>query len=50
MGMWAVRNELQEKLWAAGIDHGRSIRDILAMRKLVALRLIFLLGPIKYRV
>jgi hypothetical protein len=28
----ALRNELQEKLRAAGIDHGSSIRDILAMR------------------
>jgi hypothetical protein len=37
----ALRNELQEKLWAAGIDHGRSIRDILEMRNMVALRLIF---------
>jgi hypothetical protein len=37
----ALRNELQEKLQAAGIDHGSSIRDILAMRNLVALRLIF---------
>jgi hypothetical protein len=35
------RNELQEKLRAAGIDHGSSIRDILAMRNMVALRLIF---------
>jgi hypothetical protein len=26
---------------AAGIDHGRSIRDILAIRNIVALRLIF---------
>jgi ribonuclease HI len=46
-GLWecglhcALRNELQEKLRAAGIDHGSSIRDILAMRNMVALRLIF---------
>jgi hypothetical protein len=44
-GLWecglhcALRNELQEKL--RGIDHGSSIRDILAMRNIVALRLIF---------
>jgi hypothetical protein len=37
----ALRNELQEKLRATGKDHGRSIRDILAMRNMVALRLIF---------
>jgi hypothetical protein len=37
----ALRNELQEKLRAAGIDHGSSIRDILAMRNMTALRLIF---------
>jgi hypothetical protein len=36
-----LTNELQEKLQAAGIDHGRSIRDILAMRNMVTLRLIF---------
>jgi hypothetical protein len=64
-GLWecglhcALRNELQEKLWTIGIDHGRSIRDILAMCNMVALRLIFeyskdmglhtsLLGPIRY--
>jgi hypothetical protein len=44
MGMWATsapRNELQEKLRAAGIDHGSSIRDILARRNIAALRLIF---------
>jgi hypothetical protein len=44
MEMWATlrtKNELQVKLRAAGIDHGRSIRDILAMRNMVALRLIF---------
>jgi hypothetical protein len=62
----ALTNELQEKLWAAGIDHGRSIRDILAMRNMVSLRLILNtqktwvstssqmptshLGPIRYRV
>jgi hypothetical protein len=46
-GLWecglhcALRNEVQEKLRAAGIDHGSSIRDILAMRNMVALRLIF---------
>jgi hypothetical protein len=46
-GLWecglhcALRNELQEKLRAAEIDHGSSIRDILAMRNMVALRLIF---------
>jgi hypothetical protein len=48
-GLWecglhcALTNELQEKIWAAGIDHGRSIRirDILAMRNMVALRFIF---------
>jgi hypothetical protein len=46
-GLWecelhcALINELQEKLQATGIDHGRSIRDILAMRNMVALRLIF---------
>jgi hypothetical protein len=44
-GLWEcglyVRNELQEKLRAAGIDHGNSIRVILAMRNMVALRLIF---------
>jgi hypothetical protein len=46
-GLWecglhcALRNKLQEKLRAAGIDHSRSIRDILAMRNMVALRLIF---------
>jgi hypothetical protein len=46
-GVWecglhcALRNELQEKLRAAGIDHGRSIKDILAMRNMVAFRLIF---------
>jgi hypothetical protein len=38
----ALKNELQEKLRAAGIDHARSIRDILAMRNImVGLRLIF---------
>jgi hypothetical protein len=37
----ALRNELQEKLRAAGIDPGRSIRDILAIRSIIALRLIF---------
>jgi hypothetical protein len=37
----ALRNELQEKLRAAGIDHGRSIRNILPMRNMVALRIIF---------
>jgi hypothetical protein len=36
MGMWA-----EETLRAAGLDHGRSIRDILAMRNMVALRIIF---------
>jgi hypothetical protein len=46
-GLWecglhcALRNELQGKLRAAGIDHGSSIRDILAKRNMVALRLIF---------
>jgi hypothetical protein len=46
-GLWecglhcALRNGLQEKLRAAGIDHGSSIRDILAIRNMVALRLIF---------
>jgi hypothetical protein len=46
-GLWecglhcALRNELQDKLRAAGIDHGRSIRDILATRNMFALRLIF---------
>jgi hypothetical protein len=35
-------HERQEKLWATGIDHGgRSIRDILAIHNMVALRLIF---------
>jgi hypothetical protein len=38
----ALRNELQKKLRFAGMDHGRSIRDILAMRNIVALRLIYL--------
>jgi hypothetical protein len=37
----ALRNGLQEKLQAAGIDHGRSIRNILAMRNMVPFRLIF---------
>jgi hypothetical protein len=37
----AIRNELQEKFRATEIDHGRSIRDILGMRNMVALRLIF---------
>jgi hypothetical protein len=36
-----LRNELQEKLRAAEIDHGRSIKEILAMCNMVALRLIF---------
>jgi nuclear transport factor 2 (NTF2) superfamily protein len=36
-----LRNELQEKLWAAGMDHGRLIKDIMAMRNMIALRLIF---------
>jgi hypothetical protein len=43
-GLWEcelLRNELQEKLRATGIGHGRSIRDLLAMRNMVALRLIF---------
>jgi hypothetical protein len=46
-GLWkcglhcALRNELQEKLRATGMDHGSSVRDILAMRNMVALRLIF---------
>jgi hypothetical protein len=46
-GLWecglhcALRNELPEKLRAAGIDHGSSIRVILAVRNIVALRLIF---------
>jgi hypothetical protein len=46
-GLWecglhcTLRNELQEKLRASGIVHGSSIRDILAMRNMVALRLIF---------
>jgi hypothetical protein len=46
-GLWecelhfTLRNELQEKLWASGIDHGKSITDILAIRNMVALRLIF---------
>jgi hypothetical protein len=46
-GLWecrlhcALRNELQEKLRAAGMDHGSSIRDILAISNMVALRLIF---------
>jgi hypothetical protein len=46
-GLWecelhcALRNEQQEKLWAAGIDHGSSMRDVLAVRNMVALRLIF---------
>jgi hypothetical protein len=47
-GLWkcglhsTLRNELQEKFRAAEIDHGRSsIMDILAMRNMVALRLIF---------
>jgi hypothetical protein len=34
-------NELQEKLRAVGVDHGRSIRDVLAIRNMVALRIIF---------
>jgi hypothetical protein len=38
---YALRNELTEKIGAAGIDHGSSIRDILAMRNMFALRLIF---------
>jgi hypothetical protein len=33
--------EVQEKLRTAGIDHGRSIMDKLAMRNMVALRIIF---------
>jgi hypothetical protein len=37
----ALSNELQEKLRAAGIDHGSSIRDILAMCNMVAIRIIF---------
>jgi hypothetical protein len=46
-GLWecglhcALRNELQKKFRAAGIDHDRSIRDILAMRNMIALRIIF---------
>jgi hypothetical protein len=36
-----LRKELQEKLRAAGLDHDRSIGDILAVRNMVALRLIF---------
>jgi hypothetical protein len=46
-GLWeyglhyALKNELQEKLRAATIDHDSSVRDILAMRNMVALRLIF---------
>jgi hypothetical protein len=36
-----LRNELQEKLRASGIDHGRSIKDILAKRNVVAIKLIF---------
>jgi hypothetical protein len=46
-GLWecelhcTLRNQLQEKHRATGIDHDRSIRDILAMRNMVALRLIF---------
>jgi hypothetical protein len=38
-GLWecerhcTLRNELQEKLRATGMEHGKSIRDILAMRK-----------------
>jgi hypothetical protein len=46
-GLWeyelhcTLRNESQGKLRAAGIDHGRSIRDTLATRNMVALRLIF---------
>jgi hypothetical protein len=44
-GLWecgllcALTNELQEKLRATEIDHGRSIREILEMRNMVALRL-----------
>jgi hypothetical protein len=37
----ALRNELQETLRAAGFDHGRSKRDVLGMRNMVAVRLIF---------
>jgi hypothetical protein len=39
-GLWecglhsALRNELQEKLRIAGIDHGSSIRDILKNNKI----------------
>jgi hypothetical protein len=46
-GLWecglhcALRNELQEKFQAVGIDHGRSIRDSWAMRNMVVLRIIF---------
>jgi hypothetical protein len=29
----ALRNEIQEQLQAAGIDHGRSIRDIFVMHR-----------------
>jgi hypothetical protein len=44
MGMWATlhtKKRASGKLRAAGTDHGSSIRDILAMRNMVALRLIF---------
>jgi hypothetical protein len=52
-GLWecelhcTLRNELQKKLRAAGIDHGKPIRDILANRNMVALRLIFEYSKLK---
>jgi hypothetical protein len=62
-GLWecglhcALRNELQEKLRAAGIDHGSSIRDILAISNTQRTWVCTssqmptkLLGPIIYRV
>jgi hypothetical protein len=36
-----LRNELEEKLQAAEIDHGNQLSDISAIRNMVALRLIF---------
>jgi hypothetical protein len=43
-GLWkcelncTLRNELQGRLRAAGIEHGRSIRDVLAMHPNMAMR------------
>jgi hypothetical protein len=41
VGYTAHYKRTSGKIRAAGIDHGSSIRDILAMRNIVALRLIF---------